>query len=460
MLIKGVRRLIFALTFVLLGAVSLLVWHTRIRFSHPQPSRQPDENAFGRSPENESLGVQQSGPSITITPEDSGSPETHNEIFSPSHKDKKYFAIDFEGEKAMNPSIIPHPELEDTWIVVAQQGRSDSHPKSSWFAELVCDARFVQDRLECIKPPKILPIAATSGDKCVDDLAYFAFNIGPHDARMFYGPESPYAIYGSNSGYTCFGQWMQDFRMLVDWSSPEAIDAGNPYRLGTEIQRSTPWGPVEKNWFVFWDSEGQMYAHYDIFPQRVFASLGRDGSAGMDLAPLAAMNDEKCMAKYMPSVAPRLESIHQATNSLSITLCQRSDPFCQVDDSNTFILTIFQHKSYYSFHSVYEPYAMLFRRMAPFEIFGISSKPIWIHGRKRAGEAPKPRGAAFEGVVDWNQTEMFYVTSMSWKAQGQTYHGYLDDVLFVGFGIEDERTAAIDVVAEDLLRDLGLCSMA
>jgi hypothetical protein len=52
---------------------------------------------------------------------------------------------------------------------------------------------------------------------------------------------------------------------------------------------------------------------------------------------------------------------------------------------------------------------------------------------------------------------MFYVTSLSWKGQGQRYHGYIDDVLFVAFGIEDEKSAAIDLVAGDLLQDLGFC---
>ena len=38
------------------------------------------------------------------------------------------------------------------------------------------------------------------------------------------------------------------------------------------------------------------------------------------------------------------------------------------------------------------------------------------------------------------------------------YHGYLDDVLYIAFGIEDERTGGIDVRARDLLGNLGLCS--
>lgn len=381
--------------------------------------------------------------------------KSHTEIFSISTKNGKYFPIEFGEEEAMNPSIIPHPTLVDTWIIVAQH-RRPSEQSSAWFAELVCDATFKKGRLSCIKPPMILPIAATTGDNCDGDLAYFAFNIGPHDARVFYGPHHAFAIYGSNSGYTCFGQWVQDFRMLVEWAVEPAIKTD--FRLGTEIRRPTPFGAIEKNWFLFWDKDGEVYVHYDVFPRRSFARLNIDGTVGPDLAPLAAASDQNCMARLMPNVAETLESIHQATNSLSLTLCNRADISCEPNDSNTFIMTLFQHKSFYYYHSVYEPYVMLFKRAEPFEVHGISSKPIWINGRAKAGDARRPVGKEFEELESWNQTEMLYVTSMSWKAHGQKYHGYLDDVLFIGFGIEDERTGGIDVLAADLVKNVGLCS--
>ena len=381
--------------------------------------------------------------------------EVHREVFSVSTTDKKYFLIEFGDQEAMNPNIIPHPVLNDTWIIVAQQQKS-SVKTSVWFAELVCNAVFKNGRLGCVNPPMILPIAATSGNNCEGDLAYFEFNVGPHDARVFYGPGMPYAIYGSNSAYTCFGQWMLDFRMLVDWGFETFVE--EEFRMATELRRPAPYGLVEKNWFVFWDKHEQIYAHYDIAPRRVFAKLEYDGSVGQDLAPLAAASDKVCMAKYMPKVAVELESIHQATNSLSITLCKRLDSSCEANDSNTLILTIFQHKSFYSFHSVYEPYVMVFRQTAPFEIYGISQRPIWIHGRGKPGEGKKPEFLDGEESESWNQTEMFYITSLSWKAQGQKYHGYSDDVLFIAFGIEDSKTAGIDIVADDLLMDLGLCS--
>lgn len=413
------------------------------------------ENAFPANTKQEDGGqtppADQFEPSssiaITTSDDDSASGEaasSHHEVFSVSTINRKHFLINFGDQKAINPNIIPHPTLSETWIIVAQKHKS-AVKNSIWHVELVCNAVLNNDGLSCLEPPTILPIAGTSSDKCEGDLGFFSLNIGPHDARIFYGPKSPYTIYGSQSTFSCFGQWIQDLRMLYDWGFEMFKE--EEFRKGTELQRPQPYGAVEKNWFVFWDKNGQVYAHHDVAPKRVFAKLNYDGSVGPNLAPFAATNDEKCLQRYLPILPPELESIHQATNSLLVTLCRRSDPSCEQTDSNTFIFHIFQHKKFYGFHSTYEPYAMLFRQTEPFEVYAISEKPIWIHGRSKKA----PDGA------EANWSEMFYVTSMSWKKQGQKYHGYLDDVLFVAFGIEDNGTGAIDTLADDLLKNLGLC---
>jgi hypothetical protein len=122
-------------------------------------------------------------------------------------------------------------------------------------------------------------------------------------------------------------------------------------------------------------------------------------------------------------------------------------------------LTIFQHKTYFGFHALYEPYVMLFQRSAPFAVHAISTVPLWIHGRNRL---TRDTHAAFyedrpDGEMPKDHTEMFYVTSLSWRSSEQRYHGYVDDAVFVSFGIEDTRSGVTDVLAGDLLQDLGFC---
>jgi hypothetical protein len=371
-------------------------------------------------------------------------PDTHHELSSVSTPDGRYFKIDFGADKtgAINPNIIPHPVLDGVWVMVAQEAAT----LKTDFYEIACYASFHNDSvLRCDDAAFRLPYVPTKtknkGD-CKGKFSLLELNEGPHDARVFYGPESAYTTYGSNSAHTCFGQWIQDFPSLMQWG-PDVVPTGGPFATGTEIQRPKPYGMIEKNWFVFWDDKGQIHAHYDLVPKRIFSQLGVDGSASQDLAPAAAKGDEKCLKRYLPALARKHESIHQATNSLSITMCNRTDPECLPSEANTFVFTIFHKKTFEDYHSVYEPYAMVFSQRAPFELYGIGQKPLWIKGR---GMSKK------EG-----QTEMFYVVSISWKSRTQKYHGYLDDDIFLGLGYEDQDTAGIDVKAGDVLANLGRC---
>lgn len=384
------------------------------------------------------------------------SPQTHDVVRSSSTSDGRYFSINMGGQPAMNPNIIPHPFLEDTWILVAQLRQQTQH-----FAELVCNAKFEEGVMKCISGPSKLPIAPTFGDKCTGVFAYIELNQGPHDARVFYGPDKPYTIYGSNSEHTCFGQWIHDFRNLIEWGFEED-DSHKEFLSATELQRPPPWSAIEKNWFLFWDLDGHIYAHYDVVPNRVFARVENSGAVGPDMGLATRSSDEACMARIMPEVGQELESIHQATNSLSITMCKRNDRSCTPNISNTFVFTVFQHKKYYNFHAVYEPYILMFEQVPPFKVSAISTKPFWIYGRKiplsqsLTTDGQKGIPNSLNGTKSDGE-EMLYITSMSWKDRGQTYHGYMDDVLFISFGIEDEETAAIDVLAGELMQNLHFC---
>ncbi|KAK4140948.1 uncharacterized protein C8A04DRAFT_14501 [Dichotomopilus funicola] len=366
--------------------------------------------------------------------------EKHYEIYSTSTSDGRYFDIRF-GLDTFNPNIIPHQKFNNTWWIVGQlfTDPDDNEPGTD-VHEVGCMAQFINDELMCIDYVRPIPYKPTPGGVCEGDIAFYSLNVGPHDARVFFGPQSPMTIWGSNSAFTCFGQFIQDFRKLVDWEYE--LMTNTDFEVETEIQRPPPYFPLEKNYFVFWDKNDDMYVHYDAYPKRGYAKLERDGTTGPELAEKTEKHDSKCLQRYMPKLPPKLESVHQATNSLKITLCNRADKSCEPHDGNTYIITIIQHKTYYDWHSEYEPYVLLIQQRAPYELYGISQKPLWISGRKR-----------HEG----RKTDMMYVTSMNWKERGVNYHGYLDDVVVLGFGYEDKHAGGIDVRAEDLLVGLGLC---
>jgi hypothetical protein len=381
----------------------------------------------------------------------------HREVFSQTTRDRKFFGFFFDGELAYNPNLIPHPIDANQYIVVAQHIR----PGEFDVEQIVCNAGYMGGAMVCGAHPVPLEVAPGVIGNCVDDLAFANLASGPHDGRLFHGPAEPLFLYGSQSSYACFGQWLQDARMILEPYRFERSRVGF-FKDVVEIRRPEPWRPIEKNFFIFWDANGVGYVHYDIFPTRTFSQLDFTGTAGPDLAPQAAGSDQRCMAAFMPHVRNSgREAIHQATNSLSITLCKRSDPGCIPTDSNTFVMHIFQHKAEYSYHSVYEPYVVLFRRTAPFQLHAISQRPIWIHGREQfTSKSDSYRYRGKDDLIPKGHTESFYVTSMSWKTHGQKYHGHIDDVLFLAFGIEDTKSGAIDVKAADLLQDLAFCELA
>ncbi|GAM90524.1 hypothetical protein ANO11243_085680 [Dothideomycetidae sp. 11243] len=91
----------------------------------------------------------------------------------------------------------------------------------------------------------------------------------------------------------------------------------------------------------------------------------------------------------------------------------------------------------------------MFQQRAPFEVHGISGQAIWHNGRGKPGGQWGPPPMSLE--------QMLFTTAVSWKDQGLTHHGYLDDTLFITFGVEDKRSGVIDVKAGDLLANIKFC---
>ncbi|KIW15023.1 hypothetical protein PV08_07810 [Exophiala spinifera] len=378
----------------------------------------------------------------------------YNEVFSVSTANGDAIRVHFGGVHAYNPSIIPHPTKHDLWIVIAQQAMAE---KGEPIIELACNAGFLGDVLTCAESPVPVPLKRRRGPRCKTP---HDFNAGLRavDARVVHGPSAPYILWGSPSSKTCFGVWIQDLRMLLeDYTIESAI--ASLFREPTELSRpaSQEHREQEKNFFLFWDLDNRMYVHHDITPNRTFGVLQMDGTIGEDLAPKTAEADNLCMDRYMPVTSSDNEFVRQASNSLSITLCKREDPGCKPGPDNTFVMHIVHFKYDYGGHPIYEPYVVLFQQQAPFALHSIAKKPLWIHGRDAFTVYSGALGWDNK-IYPWRHSESFYVSSISWKTHGQKYHGYLDDELFINLGVENTRPSTIDVVAEDVLRDLGSCA--
>jgi hypothetical protein len=379
----------------------------------------------------------------------------HTEIYSASSTDRTYLRIDFSGSGAYDPSLIPHPILKDTWIIAAQ-GMDEREKGEDGPYEYVCNAMLNEKGIMHCTTPAVLPVPPPwNPHDCPRATGHLKIS-SPRQSRIFYGPTTPYLTYKVDAEYTCTGRntskhsgnYVQDLRSLIYLGTkPSAAD---PFSQSTRLDIPAAAGNMAgKNLFLFWDTDNQTYAHYALSPNRVYGKLDPSGSVVKDNSMQLPASESTCLREYLPPTG-KTASIEQATNSLSITTCKRSDEDCVVSPSNTFIMTIFQHTSSRGAVTIAEPYIILFDRTAPFATHGISKRPLWISGR-----GGRPEG---NGVIDPSQVEKLNIISMSWKGSTQKYNGYADDVIHLAFGIEGKMTAVLDVVASDLLENLGLCS--
>ena len=390
---------------------------------------------------------------------------SHREVFCRRTSTGRFFRIDFVHHDAFNANVIPHPTLPQHWFIVAQKYKEEGDQKTNqlMYAELICAATFVGDTLRCMDAPITLSIAATLSPKCTADIEWWNLSIGPRDARVFMGPHGPLAIYGSQSAHSCMGLFMQDFRMISDWPT-YTRDPKSPFDSPYDLVRPHPISVVQKNYFAFWDMADQMYMHHDIYPHRSFSKFTPGDNAPRELAAQTSQQDEACLARYLPRLPAwdiwhplEVQSIHQGTNALSVTMCKhRKDKTCVPTAANTYIVTIIHHKSVIAVKAWYEPYVVMFRARPPFELYSVSSKPLWIHGRTHVDVPDRERNTS-PNQTPPGQPESFYMTSINWADKGHTHLGYLDDDIFLAFGIEDIGAGGIQILAADLLADMGLC---
>ena len=137
--------------------------------------------------------------------------------------------------------------------------------------------------------------------------------------------------------------------------------------------------------------------------------------------------------------------VHQSTPMLSLSLCNRADD-CKPTKHNTILLGMVQRRldppGYpYTF---YHHHLVAYESVAPYKMVSVSKK-LTYHGVE-------------DGKYTWTGNMVYYFNHTA-KPHDRS-HGFLDDDIWLGFGIGDKAPGWLDVTARDLVMDLYLCREA
>ncbi|KAF4457209.1 hypothetical protein F53441_773 [Fusarium austroafricanum] len=135
--------------------------------------------------------------------------------------------------------------------------------------------------------------------------------------------------------------------------------------------------------------------------------------------------------------------VHQSTPMLSLTLCNRGA--CEPDEQNTIMMGMVQHRLDPPFapFSWYDRRIAVYEATAPYRMISVSKK-FTYHGEA-------------DGTYSWTGSMSYYTNQTEFPP---TNHGFLDDEIWLGFGIKDSAAGWMDIRARDLIADHYMCQGA
>ncbi|MCJ1427104.1 hypothetical protein MMC29_005007, partial [Sticta canariensis] len=188
-------------------------------------------------------------------------------------------------------------------------------------------------------------------------------------------------------------------------SSPNRPSLGplKSYPTLTELTRNPAdtRSPIEKNWLLFFPVSGESYLHYDLSDPRngprgrTFAKLLGNGLTTTNLTDPLEIPCLRELGEKEPDGAKRGGTWHQATNSLRLILCTRSDASCKPDSENTVFFALVHRKFPNALRLPlrYERYFIVWSAMAPFTMLGMSNYPLLMANETASGWSPSQNWA-------------------------------------------------------------------
>ncbi|PVH89050.1 hypothetical protein DL98DRAFT_508889 [Cadophora sp. DSE1049] len=284
----------------------------------------------------------------------------------------------------------------------------------------------------------------------------------------------------SQSRYACIGLWAIDLRVI--YPAIEETFASSPRRLGpgplmsyptlTELTRNPPSTrqSYEKNWVMFFPSPATSYLQYELnSTTRTFAQLI---GGGLTTQNMTDPFEEPCLSEELGETETNIFTVssswHQATPTLKLILCARSNTSCIADNPATVFFAAIQrkHNNGFGLPIRYERYFVIWSATWPFNMLAISQHPILLANETNRGWKPAeiwddvPEAKDEERDI-WGEFTYTTTIAYAWgRAESDIREkgtGYLDDEVILSVGIDDKDGLYGKVVAADLLQCLRIC---
>lgn len=300
--------------------------------------------------------------------------------------------------------------------------------------------------------------------------------IGPEDMKLFWTRKGePLLIftYHVNDKVLCQGQFIIDVRAAVPELElvlgEEYAKKMPPIQFKTPVglrrqpppgQESHPRYQREKNWapaqspfndedeLLFMVEPSQLFRWTeDNKPVEEVVAKKDQVSAVEAPYPIGAKPEDTwhsskkmtCMHDVMLSD----NNVHQSSPMLSLTLCNRGE--CEPDEQNTVMLGMVQRRrdSREAGYLWYDRRIAAYSAAPPYNMVSVSRK-LSYHGE-------------MDGRYIWTGSMVYFANK---TGEFPRNHGFLDDEIWLSFGIKDSAAGWIDIKARDLITDHYLCQGA
>ncbi|KAF4495038.1 hypothetical protein FAGAP_8864 [Fusarium agapanthi] len=300
--------------------------------------------------------------------------------------------------------------------------------------------------------------------------------VGPEDMKLFWTRAGePLLIFTHqvNDETMCQGQFLIDVRAALpeleqvlgpDFSSRlPSIRFAEPTLLAREPapgQENHPRYQREKNWAL---AQSPFSPDSELLMMVEPGQLFRWKSADEPVEPIVAVDDQESAVEepYPPTAKPGKtwhgkkrktcihdvmiddSHVHQSSPMLSVTICNRGT--CEPDEQNTVLMGIVQRRQDFPGASStwYDRRIAVYESAAPYRMISVGKK-LTYHGESDLS-------------YSWTGSMSYYTNQTEFPPSN---HGYLDDEVWLGFGVKDAAAGWLDVRAKDLIADHYMCQGA